>query len=240
MALDSSHLTVVIPTYNESGNIRGCIEAVINQVPSAQILVVDDNSPDGTGDIVRKMSENNSRIQLLHREKKEGLGRAYCDALAHVLRDSSVDTLCIMDADGSHDPVYLTEMLKKINDADVVIGSRYCAGGTTEGWEPWRKWLSAGGNAYCRFVTGMSVSDVTAGFCMMRAGALRAADVSTLSSSGYAFQMELKYRFWKNNARFAEVPIIFRNRREGESKITGHIVREGLIAPWKMRFGKKV
>jgi dolichol-phosphate mannosyltransferase len=238
MGLDSSHLTVVIPTYNESGNIRGCIEKVSGQVPRAQILVVDDNSPDGTGDIVRKMSENNPHIQLLHREKKEGLGRAYCAALADVLKDTSVEAICIMDADGSHDAIYLPQMLEKLSHADIVIGSRYCAGGTTEGWEMWRKFLSSFGNTYCRFVTGMSVNDVTAGFCMMRADALRAANISTLASSGYAFQMELKYRFWKNSARFAEVPIIFCNRREGESKITGHIVREGLLAPWKMRFGK--
>ena len=141
----------------------------------------------------------------------------------------------MMDADFSHDPEYLSEMLNRRSQADVVIGSRYIPGGSTEGWEPWRKALSNYGNLYSRFVTRMPIYDMTGGFNCMSAAALRSIDLDSLDLSGYAFQMQLKYAFWKKGYIIHEIPIVFKNRREGESKISNHIILEGLLAPWKLR-----
>ena len=139
-----------------------------------------------------------------------------------------------MDADHSHDPMYLPALLAAAEHADVVTGSRYINGGGTEGWELWRRMLSIGGNWYCRIITGMPINDATAGFNLIRTELLRHVPLQKLDSSGYAFQMELKHLLWKHGARCVEVPIIFRQRRGGESKLSGHIIREGITAPWKL------
>jgi dolichol-phosphate mannosyltransferase len=234
------NLALVIPTYNEAGNIRDIIQSVRTLLSEVRIIIVDDSSPDGTADIVTTVAQLDPLVTLWSREKKEGLGKAYQFAFLKLLSDSEVDVIGMMDADFSHDPSYLIDMCTALQDADVVIGSRYCKGGATEGWEYWRVVLSRWGNRYSSWVTGIPVRDTTAGFCLFRATSLARVYVETLSSAGYAFQMELKHRLWKQGARIIEIPITFRNRREGESKISRHIISEGLIAPWKMRFSKNL
>ncbi len=227
--------TIILPTYNEAGNITSIIERILSVVPEVTILVADDNSPDGTADVVRSLTQKHKQVELFFRGKKEGLGRAYLSAFRHVLQRSDVEFIVTMDADHSHDPEYLPAMLECAKTHDVVVGSRYCHGGGTQGWEFWRVVLSRFGNLYARFVTRTPVNDMTAGFIVLRASFLRSSPLERIELSGYAFLMELKYLLWRRGARMAEVPIIFKNRREGESKITNHIIREGLIAPWRLR-----
>ena len=232
--------TILIPTYNEAGNIDPLVRRVFEFVPDAHVVVIDDNSPDKTADVVRKMTDADPRVSLLFRVRKEGLGKAYLQGFAEALKDSSNDLIIMMDADFSHDPSYIPEMRRAAIQADVVIGSRYCRGGGTQGWKAWRKFLSGFANRYCRAITGMPIHDATAGFILIRADALRKANIATFDASGYAFLMELKYRLWRSDARFAEVPIIFKERREGISKMSKRIILEGVVAPWKLRFGKKL
>jgi dolichol-phosphate mannosyltransferase len=160
------------------------------------------------------------------------------NAFKKVLKEDSVRNIVMMDADFSHDPVYLLEMLKKSRDFSVVIGSRYVEGGKTVGWELWRRILSSFGNLYCRSITGLPIRDCTGGFNVISAKLLRKIDFAKLDMSGYAFIMQLKYLLYKNGATFYEVPIIFKNRRSGETKISGHIISEGLLAPVKMLWKK--
>jgi dolichol-phosphate mannosyltransferase len=228
--------TIVIPTFNERANIHDLIPDIFSKVPNVRITIVDDNSPDGTQDEVLSLQKKYKDLNLIKRERKEGLGKAYTHAFKILLKDSNIDTLVMMDADFSHDPSYLPHLINLRKEADVVIGSRYTDLGDTEGWEMWRKILSKGGNLYCRTITGMPINDCTGGFNAISTNILRKIDFGHLDSSGYAFIMELKYRLHKVGARFKELPIIFRNRREGESKISSHIIKEGIIAPWKMRF----
>lgn len=237
--MDASKLLILLPTYNEAGNVPSIISAIRAAVPQARILVVDDNSPDGTADVVRGLAQHHPQLRLLMRQGKEGLGKAYLHAFAEALQEKGIEAVLMMDADHSHDPAYIRPMLKRLDSADVVTGSRYVRGGGTEGWERWRMLLSRFGNRYCGLVTGMPIADATAGFNMLRTDMLRRIDLGALDSSGYAFQMELKYLLWKAGARHAEVPIIFKKRREGESKLSNHIIAEGLLAPWKMRFKQK-
>lgn len=227
---------VIIPTYNERANIPIVIARIRSLVPEAYILVVDDNSPDGTAGVVEEITKKDPKVSLLLRNKKEGLGKAYLHSFSVALKDPEVANIIMMDADLSHDPVYLPEMLAKVKDFDVVIGSRYVQGGGTEGWELWRRILSRCGNLYCRLVTGIPVHDATAGFVCLRRSWLKEEILSGIDLSGYAFIIEFKYKLWKSGARFYEVPIIFKNRREGESKLSNHIIAEGIVAPWRMRF----
>ncbi len=229
---------ILLPTYNERGNIRTIIPRILGVAPDASILVVDDNSPDGTGTEVETLMKNYPRVRLFSRTRKDGLGRAYLDAFAKALEDEAVETVVMMDADHSHDPAYLIPMLQALQSADVAIGSRYVRRGGMVGWELWRKLLSVFGNYYSRLITGMPVNDTTGGFNMIRTSALRRVALDSLANSGYAFQIELKHLLWKSGARLVEVPIIFHKRREGESKLSRHIISEGIIAPWKMRFKK--
>ncbi len=229
---------VVVPTYNERENIRELIPKLFSLLPTVHCMVVDDNSPDGTADQVREFMKTYPNLRLLSRERKEGLGKAYLHAFRTLLDDGTVERIIIMDADFSHDMRDIPIMLKKSVNADMVIGSRYISGGQIEGWELWRKLLSRFGNYYCHFITGMPIYDATSGFNLILAPALRKIDLTSFDSSGYSFQIELKYRLWKNGARLQELPIKFHNRREGESKISNHIVGEGLVTPWKLRFGK--
>lgn len=226
---------IILPTYNERGNIISITEKIFHVLPTVRILVVDDNSPDGTAEVVRSLAEKNPNIELLSRQGKEGLGKAYLSAFRHVLDRADIDFIVTMDADHSHDPVYLPAMLEAAKENDVVVGSRYCKGGGTEGWELWRVILSRFGNLYARSVTRTPVGDMTAGFIVVRTSFLRTVPLERIELAGYAFLMELKYLLWRLGARMAEVPIVFKNRREGESKITNHIIREGLIAPWRLR-----
>ena len=229
---------IVIPTYNEKENISALVPEIFKIVPDVYVVVADDNSPDGTADAVRVLMQSYPRLSLFSRRAKEGLGRAYAAAFQKLLAESDVRTVIMMDADFSHHPRYLPAMLAESRAHSVVVGSRYVSGGGTEGWEGWRRLLSFGGNRYARLVTGLPIFDLTGGFNIIHTELLRKIDLSAFDASGYAFIIELKYRLWKAGADFAEVPIIFKNRREGESKISNHIIAEGIIAPWKMRFKK--
>lgn len=230
---------VLLPTYNERDNVEPIIRAIFLQVPSIHILVIDDNSPDGTADVIRGLCGEFANLRLLSRPRKEGLGKAYLDGFGRVLAEERFDALLTMDADFSHDPCYLPAMLAQGGTHDIVIGSRYTRGGGVEGWEFWRRMLSGWANFYCRSITGMPLRDCTAGYIFLRTTMLRQVDLGGIRMSGYAFLMELKYALWRAGARFAEVPIMFRCRRSGESKISSHIIGEGVFAPWRLRLRGK-
>ncbi|MFA6459154.1 MAG: polyprenol monophosphomannose synthase [Candidatus Paceibacterota bacterium] len=225
---------IVVPTYNEKKNIADLVPLLFKYVPDAYVLVVDDNSPDGTAGVVEGMQNTYKNLSILKRAGKEGLGKAYIHAFREVLKDPSVGFVVMMDADFSHNPEYLPEMFRLAEKNDVVIGSRYIKGGFTTGWELWRRALSRGGNIYCRSITRMPIMDCTGGFNIMRASILRKIDFDRLHLSGYAFVMELKHTLYRAGAKFAEYPIVFANRKEGESKMSSHIIREGVLAPWKL------
>ena len=231
-------IVIVIPTYNEKENVAVLLPLVFSIVPDAHVVVADDNSPDGTGQAVLDMRAQFPNLSLLSRDEKNGLGKAYVNAFSKVLEADDVESVVMMDADLSHQPKYLPEMFKKSEAHDVVIGSRYVAGGGTVGWESWRRALSFFGNLYCRLVARIPANDCTAGYNVINAKLLRQIDLSKISTSGYAFQIELKYLLRKAGASFYEVPIIFANRTKGESKMSADIVKEGIVAPWKMRFKK--
>lgn len=229
---------LILPTYNERENIKPLIETIFKLLPNINITVVDDSSPDGTARLVIQMKQNFPNLQLLLREKKEGLGKAYISAFRELLKNREIGKLVTMDADFSHSPENLPEMLNKARHYDFVIGSRYTAGGAIAGWELWRSMLSRCANLYCRVITGMQIHDCTAGFQIVDASVLRKVDFSKMDSSGYAFLMELKYLISKTGASIKEIPIVFKNRVGGESKISSHIIREGILAPWKIRMKK--
>ncbi|HEY4511344.1 MAG TPA: polyprenol monophosphomannose synthase [Candidatus Paceibacterota bacterium] len=232
---------IVIPTYNERNNIEALIPEVLQLMPHIHIMVVDDNSPDGTADVVRRIAASNKQVSLLWREKKEGLGKAYLHAFEELSQDVGIEHIVMMDADFSHHPSYLPAILKAAETSDMVIGSRYVGGGSgTEGWELWRRVLSRLASFYCRAVTRMPLTDFTAGYMLIRTTMLDSNFTKSIDLSGYAFLIELKYALWKKGARMSEVPIVFKRRREGESKLSSHIIREGIIAPWKMIFRKRV
>lgn len=225
---------IVIPTYNEKENISVLIPLIFKTLPDVEVVVADDNSPDGTGKTVLDLKFKYPKVSLISRPKKAGLGKAYTDSFKEILKDSNVRSIVMMDADLSHDPKYLVEMLKKSKDFLVVVGSRYTIGGGTVGWELWRRVLSFCGNLYCRVITGIPIKDCTGGFNVINANLLRKIDFSKMDMSGYAFIMELKYLLYKAGGTFFEVPIVFVDRIKGESKISTQIVHEGILAPWKM------
>ena len=231
--------TILIPTYNERGNIALLIPEIFSTNPDVAILVIDDSSPDGTAEEVRSLMPTYPHLSLLVREKKEGLGEAYKAAMKQTLADPNVRFVMTMDADGSHAVEYVAALRKAGTEYDLVVGSRYITGGGIENWEKWRFLLSYWGNFYSRTITSLPVRDMTAGFMHINADLLRKVDFSTMRASGYAFAMELKYRLVCSlKGSVKEVPIIFKSRREGESKISNHIIREGLKTPWRIRFQK--
>jgi dolichol-phosphate mannosyltransferase len=229
---------ILIPTYNESENIENIISTIFSMYPNLYIKIIDDNSPDGTGNLVKSMMIRCPNLSILERKNKEGLGKAYIAGFNEIFKDNNLTHVITMDADMSHDPIYLKEMIKMSKDYDLVIGSRYVKGGDTIGWEFWRRMLSKFGNIYAGIITGTFMKDLTGGFNCMNLDFLRKINVDSIDSSGYAYQIEMKYMFYKNGAKVKEVPIIFKNRIGGESKISNHIISEGIIAPWKMRMKK--
>jgi dolichol-phosphate mannosyltransferase len=220
---------VVIPTYNEAENILAIVDAVAAAVPEASVLVVDDGSPDGTAKLVEEAAAVNPRLHLVQREGKQGLGPAYINGfrwgLAH-----GFDFLIEMDADFSHDPAAIPDLLDAIADCDVAVGSRYIRDGGVEGWSRGRHLLSQGGNVYARAVLGFGVKDSTSGFRCYRRSVLEAIPLGEVRSSGYAFQIDMSYRAWKLGFRIREVPITFRERSRGASKMSKAIVGEALVA----------
>ena len=227
---------IVVPTYNERDNVRLVAEQFLAALPGTELLFVDDNSPDGTGAILDELAAAEPRIHVMHRAGKLGLGTAYVEGFGWGLA-RGYDYLFEMDADGSHDPKYLPTMLALAEDgADVVIGSRYVPGGGTENWSLGRKVISRGGGLYARTVLGIDVQDVTAGFICWRRAALEAIELSTVSSNGYSFQIEMKYRAHQKGLRLVETPIMFVDRRVGQSKMSRAIVAEALVKVWALRF----
>jgi dolichol-phosphate mannosyltransferase len=228
---------IVVPTYNERDNVRGIAERLLAALPAAEVLFVDDNSPDGTGAVLDEMAGAQPRIHVMHRAGKLGLGTAYIEGFGWGLA-RGYEYLFEMDADGSHDPKYLPQMFALAEDgADVVVGSRYVPGGGTQNWGVGRKLISRGGGLYARTILGVDVRDVTAGFVCWRRAALEAIDLATITSNGYSFQIEMKYRAIKKGMRVVETPIVFIDRRVGQSKMSRAIFMEALLKVWALRFG---
>lgn len=228
---------VLIPTYNERENIQRLVPELFALHPDLFIVAIDDNSPDGTGESVRSMMKQYRNLSLLSRREKQGLGEAYKAGMKRALKDPAVDAIITMDADGSHTAEYIAGLLSAGRRYDLVIGSRYVRGGGIENWEAWRYALSRYGNLYARTITGLPIRDLTSGFMLFNAALLRKVDFSRLQASGYAFLMELKFCMARAlGGRVTEVPILFRSRREGESKISRHIISEGLKTPWRLLY----
>lgn len=228
---------ILIPTYNERENIERLIPEIYVLHGDVSIVVIDDNSPDKTGKAVRILMQRYPTLSLLARPGKQGLGAAYKEGMTQVLQDPEVAFIMTMDADGSHAVEYIAALRKAGQTNDLVIGSRYVKGGGIENWERWRYFLSRWGNFYARTITGLPLQDMTAGFMHIRTDVLRKVDFSHMRASGYAFLMEMKFRIAHTlHGSVIEVPIVFKSRREGESKISNHIIREGLKTPWLIRF----
>jgi dolichol-phosphate mannosyltransferase len=225
---------IVIPTYNERENIAEIIRALFALNVGLEVLVVDDNSPDGTGALADQMGEKDPRVHVLHRPKKEGLGRAYIDGFARAL-ELGADFIFEMDADFSHDPKYVPVFLEKIKDHDLVIGSRYLTGVNVINWPLARVLLSWGGNKYARWFLGLPLTDSTGGFKCFRRQVVEAINWGRIGASGYSFQIEVNYAVWKKGLRICEIPIVFTDRQRGTSKMSSKIIREALLLLWKIR-----
>lgn len=227
---------VIIPTYNERENIARIIELVLSKDERLEILVVDDGSPDGTGAIVDGIRTTNPRVNILHRPAKRGLGTAYRAGFAWAL-ERDYEYIFEMDADFSHDPAHLPQFLKAIQDADLVLGSRYREGKVTVvNWPIARLLLSYFANVYARTITGLPLWDATGGFKCFRRKVLEAIDLNDVRSNGYGFQIEMSFRAWRKGFRLVEMPIVFVDRTEGQSKMSGHIVREAVLMVWRLRW----
>jgi dolichol-phosphate mannosyltransferase len=226
---------VCIPTYNEADNLGPITQAVLKAEPRVDILVVDDNSPDGTGKLADQLAAQEPRIRVLHREKKEGLGRAYLAAFRWALAEGYT-YIIEMDADFSHDPRYLPALLDAAEaGADLVLGSRYVTGGGTVNWGIGRQVISRGGSLYARTILGVGVHDLTGGFKCFHRRVLEAIELDQVKSTGYAFQIELTYRTLKKGFTVHELPIVFEDRRVGQSKMSRKIFLEALTMVWKLR-----
>ncbi len=223
---------IVIPTYNESENIVPLVEQVTGVAPVVDILIIDDNSPDGTGRVADDLQRKDSRIHVLHRPGKLGLGTAYVQGFQYAI-EHGYDLVFEMDADFSHDPKYLPGFFDMAENADLVIGSRYIPGGGTPNWSALRKFISGGGNIFARAVLGIPIHDCTSGYRCYRTSALRTLNLEKIRAQGYAFQVEMAYIFWQRGYRVREVPIIFEDRRVGKSKMSRKIFLEAFL--WVLR-----
>lgn len=236
LACVSERAVVIVPTYNERENIERLVVTVLAQDASLDVLVVDDGSPDGTGDIVDRISAQNPRVHLVHRAKKLGLGTAYLTGFRWALaRD--YEYVFEMDADFSHDPGHLPQFLAAIRDCDLVLGSRYRDGRVTVvNWPMTRLLLSYCANIYARVVTGLELGDATGGFKCFRRCVLESIPLDEVRSNGYAFQIEMSFRAVRKNFRISEIPIVFVDRTDGQSKMSKHIVREAIWMVWRLRW----
>ncbi len=225
---------IIFPTYNEKENIKRIIEAVLPMDPGINVLVVDDNSPDGTGQIADQLSMANPRVNVLHRNKKEGLGRAYIAGFKWGI-EKKFDYLFEMDADFSHSPEFIKDFLMAIRDYDIILGSRYISGVNVINWPMSRLLLSYFANMYTRIVTGMPVKDATGGFKCFRRQVLESIDLDAIKSNGYTFQIEVSMRAWKKGFRIHEIPIVFTDRQQGASKMSKKIIREAIWMVWYLR-----
>ena len=229
----------VIPTYNERDNLPDLVRAVLAD-PSFSVMVVDDGSPDGTGKLADELAiEFPGRVDVVHRTGKRGLGRSYVEGLQRALATSDADLICQMDADWSHDPKYLPAMAEACAVHDIVIGSRYLTGVSVINWPLRRVILSAFANRYIRAVTGLAIHDCTSGFRCWRREALARLPLDGMVSNGYAFIVEMLFEASRHGCRIGEVPIIFVERRLGQSKVSGRVLVESLIVPWRLVLGKR-
>jgi dolichol-phosphate mannosyltransferase len=229
---------IVTPTYNERDNIERFVESVLRWCPQADVLIVDDNSPDGTGDVADRLAAADERVRVMHRKGKLGLASAYVQAFQQGLGEG-YELLFEMDADLSHDPADLPKFFAAFDEgADLVIGSRNVPGGGVTGWGPFRHFLSKGGSLYSRSILGLPIRDLTAGYKGFRAGVLREIDLRSVKSEGYSFQIELTYRTVQKGYRVREVPVHFVDRQVGASKMSRRIFAEAIGVVWKLRFEK--
>lgn len=232
------HAVVVIPTYNERENLPIVCQQVLQATQGrVHILIVDDNSPDGTGVLADELSAQHPQIHVLHRERKEGLGRAYVAGFKMALK-MGYHLIAQMDADLSHNPVDLPILIQHTEHADVIIGSRYVPGGDVADWARWRYYLSRYANIYVELVTGIPVVDATSGYRCYRQEALESINLDTIRSNGYAFQIEMAYRAYRHGFHIQEIPIVFTERRAGRSKLSRKVIWEAIWLPWKLRFSK--
>jgi dolichol-phosphate mannosyltransferase len=230
---------VILPTYNEAENLEPLVEAVRERLPeSRRVLIVDDDSPDGTGEIADRIATEHDDVSVLHRTVKEGLGPAYIAGFRTALAEGA-ELVIEMDADFSHDPAYLPQLLRAAGEADVVIGSRYVPGGGVTEWGPVRRFISRGGSAYARAALGIDVRDLTGGFKCLRRRVLEGIDLDSIDSLGYAFQVEVTYRAIQAGFRVVEIPIVFRDRREGNSKMSNAIIAEAIWRVPAMRLRRR-
>jgi dolichol-phosphate mannosyltransferase len=233
---------IVVPTYNERPNIEPLVEGVHSALeaaaPDHSVLVVDDNSPDGTGEVADQLAETDPRVRVLHRPTKRGLGRAYLAGF-RVALDEGAALVIEMDADFSHDPAYLPEMIEAAQDADLVLGSRYVHGGAVQNWGKVRRLVSRGGCWYASTVLDVDIRDLTGGFKCFRREVLETLDLETVRSEGYAFQVELTYRALEAGFRVAEVPITFTERRRGKSKMSRRIMLEAISMIPRLRLSRR-
>lgn len=228
---------IIIPTYNEIENLRPLLEATFSYAPETDVLIVDDNSPDGTGKLADQIHEEDPRVHVLHRSGKLGLGTAYIAGFKYAIAQE-YDAAFEMDADFSHDPRYLPDFLREIEHADLVIGSRYISGGGTPNWSLLRRFISGGGNIFARFMLGMPIHDCTAGYRCYRRKVLENIDLDSIQTQGYGFQVEMAYRVLQRGFKIVETPIIFMDRRVGKSKMSRKIFIEGFTYVVRQRFGK--
>jgi dolichol-phosphate mannosyltransferase len=225
---------VVVPTYNEAANLPLIVPQILAQDQRLDVLIVDDNSPDGTGQLADQMVAADSRVHVLHRPGKGGLGKAYIAGFRWAL-ERDYELVFEMDADFSHDPKFLADFLRAVENADLVIGSRYKTGVNVINWPISRLLLSLGANQYARWITGLPIIDSTGGFKCFRRKVLQAIDLERVRSNGYAFQIEMSFRAWKKGFRLVEIPIVFTDRIEGQSKMNKRIVREAIWMVWWLR-----
>jgi dolichol-phosphate mannosyltransferase len=226
---------VIIPTYNEAENAEAIINAALDQDKNLEVLIVDDKSPDGTGLIVTRMITENNRIHLLERSEKKGLGSAYVAGFKYAI-EHKYDYIFEMDADFSHDPKVLPQMLEAIQDNDLVIGSRYINGINVVNWPLHRLMLSWFASKYVQLITCMKINDPTGGFKCFRREVLESIDLDSILSDGYSFQVEMNFRTWLRKFRIKEIPIVFTDRRSGQSKMSKKIVREAIWMVWKLKW----
>jgi dolichol-phosphate mannosyltransferase len=233
---DSSKTLVLIPTYNERESLPAIVKAVRIAVPEATIQIVDDNSPDGTGAIADEIANSDPKIRVLHRQGKEGLGAAYLDAFGRAIAEGRWQYIVQMDADFSHSPKDIPRLLAALDDgADLAIGSRYVSGGGTINWGLGRRIISRGGGTYARLILGVDVHDLTAGFKAWKIQTLQNINLKDVGARGYGFQIEMTFRVLRNRMNVKEVPILFEDRRVGESKMSGSIFAEALSLVWRLR-----
>ena len=227
---------IIVPTYNERENIEGILTEVLALDLDLEVLVVDDNSPDGTGKFVDEWSKREPRINVLHRPGKQGLGSAYIKGFKWALANTDTKYIFEMDADFSHDPKAITGFFEHVDEYDLVLGSRYINGVTVINWPLSRLILSVGANIYSRVVTGMPLKDATGGFKCFGRKVLEALPLDDIKSDGYSFQIEMNFHAWKRKFRIIEIPIVFADRTAGQSKMSRRIVWEAAFMVWKLRF----